>query len=75
MLPQLKSMLLYAASLWRLRKCQSHCLIMHGPINHGVEMMPDVLDDPRSVVLKQVTNGIAIRMALLHLALSGQSGV
>ena len=38
---------------------------MHpGPINHGVEMMPDVLDDPRSVVMKQVTNGIAIRMAL-----------
>ena len=48
-------------------------LLMHpGPINHGVEMMPDVLDDPRSVVMEQVTNGIAIRMALLHLALTGQ---
>lgn len=67
---------LYGLNLERLRKCQSHCLIMHpGPINHGVEMMPDVLDDPRSVVMEQVTNGIAIRMALLHLALSGQSGV
>ena len=35
-------------------------------------MMPDVLDDPRTVVMQQVTNGIAVRMALLHLALSGQ---
>jgi len=66
---------LYGLNVDRLRKCQAHCLIMHpGPINHGVEMMPDVLDDPRSVVMEQVTNGIAIRMALLHLALSGQSG-
>ena len=66
---------LYGLNVDRLRKCQSHCLIMHpGPINHGVEMMPDVLDDPRSVVMEQVTNGIAIRMAILHLALSGQKG-
>ena len=66
---------LYGLNMERLRRCQSHCLIMHpGPINHGVEMMPDVLDDPRAVVMEQVTNGIAIRMALLHLALSGQTG-
>lgn len=66
---------LYGLNVDRLRKCQSHCLVLHpGPINHGVEMMPDVLDDPRSVVMEQVTNGIAIRMAILHLALSGQKG-
>jgi len=64
---------LYGLNIERLDRCQQHCLIMHpGPINHGVEMMPDVLDDPRSVVMEQVTNGIAIRMALLHLALAGQ---
>ena len=64
---------LYGLNMDRVRKCQEHCLFMHpGPINHGVEMMPDVLDDPRSVVMEQVTNGIAIRMALLHLALTGQ---
>ncbi len=67
---------LYGMNMERLRRCQQHCLVMHpGPINHGVEMMPDVLDDPRSVVMEQVTNGIAIRMALLHLALSGQQEV
>ncbi len=67
---------LYGMNMERLQQCQQHCLIMHpGPINHGVEMMPDVLDDPRSVVMEQVTNGIAIRMALLHLALSGQREV
>lgn len=67
---------LYGLNIERLSRCQAHCLIMHpGPINHGVEMMPDVLDDPRSVVMEQVTNGIAIRMALLHLALAGQQRV
>jgi len=64
---------LYGLNMERVQRCQSHCLFMHpGPINHGVEMMPDVLDDPRTVVMQQVTNGIAVRMALLHLALSGQ---
>ena len=64
---------LYGLNMDRVKQCRSHCLFMHpGPINHGVEMMPDVLDDPRAVVMQQVTNGIAVRMALLHLALSGQ---
>ncbi|XOF35290.1 MAG: aspartate carbamoyltransferase catalytic subunit [Candidatus Electrothrix sp. YB6] len=43
-------------------------LIMHpGPINRGVELMPDVADGPQSVILDQVTNGVAVRMALLYL--------
>lgn len=43
-------------------------LIMHpGPINRGIELMPDVADGPRSVILEQVTNGVAVRMALLYL--------
>jgi len=47
-------------------------LIMHpGPINRGVEMSPDVADGTQSVILEQVTNGVAIRMALLYLVLGG----
>jgi len=47
-------------------------LIMHpGPINRGVEMTPDVADGSQSVILDQVSNGVAIRMALLYLVLGG----
>ncbi|MCI5131763.1 MAG: aspartate carbamoyltransferase, partial [Candidatus Electrothrix sp. EH2] len=43
-------------------------LIMHpGPINRGIELMPDVADGTQSVILDQVTNGVAVRMALLYL--------
>ncbi|MBW2328887.1 MAG: aspartate carbamoyltransferase catalytic subunit, partial [Deltaproteobacteria bacterium] len=45
-------------------------LIMHpGPINRGIELMPDVADGPQSVILEQVTNGVAVRMALLYLVM------
>lgn len=45
-------------------------MIMHpGPINRGIELMPDVADGPRSVILEQVTNGVAVRMALLYLVM------
>ena len=44
------------------------CLIMHpGPINRGVEIDSEVADGPRSVILDQVTNGLAVRMAVLYL--------
>jgi aspartate carbamoyltransferase catalytic subunit len=47
-------------------------LIMHpGPINRGVEMSPEVADGPGSIILEQVTNGVAVRMALLYLVLGG----
>lgn len=47
-------------------------VIMHpGPINRGVEMSPDVADGPFSIILDQVTNGVAVRMALLYLVLGG----
>jgi aspartate carbamoyltransferase catalytic subunit len=43
-------------------------IVMHpGPINRGVEMMPDVADGTRSVILEQVTYGVAVRMAVLYL--------
>jgi len=48
-------------------------IIMHpGPINRGVEIDSDLADGPHSVILNQVTNGVAIRMAVLHLCLGGQ---
>lgn len=51
-------------------------LVMHpGPINRGVEMNPDVADGKRSVILDQVTNGVAVRMALLYLVLGGEKSV
>jgi aspartate carbamoyltransferase catalytic subunit len=47
-----------------------HAIVMHpGPINRGIELMPDVADGPRSVILDQVTNGVAVRMALLYLVM------
>ena len=49
-------------------------IIMHpGPINRGVEMEPQVADGPRSVILNQVTNGVAVRMAILYLLAGGSA--
>lgn len=43
-------------------------LIMHpGPVNRGIEMSADVIDGPQSIILDQVTNGVAVRMALMYL--------
>jgi aspartate carbamoyltransferase catalytic subunit len=51
-----------------LRLAPSHALIMHpGPINRDIELAADVADSPRSVVLRQVSNGVAVRMAVMHL--------
>jgi aspartate carbamoyltransferase catalytic subunit len=49
-------------------------LVMHpGPMNRGVEISPDIADGPHSIILDQVTNGVAIRMALLYLLTGGTS--
>ncbi len=51
----------------RLKRARPHVLVMHpGPINRGVEITPDVADGPESVILEQVTNGVAVRMAVLY---------
>jgi aspartate carbamoyltransferase catalytic subunit len=48
-------------------------IIMHpGPINRGVEIDSELADGERSVILEQVANGIAIRMAVLYLCAGGQ---
>ena len=57
-----------------LKIAKNDVTIMHpGPINRGVEMTSEVADDSRSVILEQVTNGIAVRMAMLYLAASWRS--
>ena len=49
-------------------------LVMHpGPINRGIEIAPDIADGPYSVILDQVKNGVAVRMALLYLLTGGKS--
>lgn len=49
-------------------------IVMHpGPINRGVEIESSVADGPRSVILEQVTNGIAVRMAIMSMAMGGYS--
>ena len=54
----------------RLKKARPHALVMHpGPMNRGVEIAADVADGAQSVILEQVTNGIAVRMAVLYLLL------
>ena len=57
----------------RLSLAKPDVLIMHpGPINRGVEIAHEVADGPHSVILEQVTNGVAVRMALLYLLAGGR---
>jgi len=55
-----------------IRRAKDDVLVMHpGPINRGVEISPDIADGPYSIILEQVTNGVAVRMALLYLLTGG----
>jgi aspartate carbamoyltransferase catalytic subunit len=59
---------LFGLNMERFKKCRPGVLIMHpGPINRGVEIASELADGPNSTVLDQVQNGLAIRMAVLHL--------
>lgn len=63
----------YAMNGRRMRRAKPDILIMApGPINRGVEITPEVADGPQSVILDQVTNGIAVRMAALWLLAQGK---
>jgi len=59
----------YGITRDRLSKCAPNVQVLHpGPVNRGVEISSDLMDDPRlSLIDKQVTNGVAIRMSLLYL--------
>jgi aspartate carbamoyltransferase catalytic subunit len=62
----------YCLTAERLWRAKSGVLVMHpGPMNRGVEIAPEVADGFESVILTQVTNGVAVRMALLYLLLGG----
>ena len=62
----------YQLDAARLRRAKPGAIILHpGPMNRGIEITPEVVDGPQSCVLEQVTNGVAVRMALLFLLISG----
>jgi aspartate carbamoyltransferase catalytic subunit len=64
---------LYGMDGRRMRLCKPDTLILApGPINRGIEMTPEVADGPNSAILDQVTNGLAVRMAVLYLLCGGQ---
>jgi len=66
---------LFGLSKARAARLKADCLVMHpGPINRGVEIDSDVADSSRSVILQQVTNGLAVRMAVLYLCNAARSG-
>lgn len=59
----------------RLKRAKKNIVVMHpGPINRGIEMESNVADGPNSVILEQVTNGIAVRMAVLFLVSQARDG-
>ncbi|MEP6776813.1 MAG: aspartate carbamoyltransferase catalytic subunit [Chthoniobacterales bacterium] len=59
---------LFGLTKARAKQLKPDCLIMHpGPINRGVEIDSELADGPQSVILDQVTNGLAVRMAVLYL--------
>ncbi|WP_373279757.1 aspartate carbamoyltransferase catalytic subunit [Moraxella atlantae] len=63
----------YGITPERLKRARPDAIVMHpGPMNRGVEIASSVADGAQSVILKQVNNGIAIRMAVLALAMQGQ---
>jgi len=64
--------LMFGLTEQRLALARPDCLVMHpGPINRGVEIASEVADGPQSVILEQVANGIAVRMAVLFLLAGG----
>ncbi|MFD6139152.1 aspartate carbamoyltransferase catalytic subunit [Promicromonospora sp. NPDC060271] len=59
----------------RLAVLPDHAIVMHpGPMNRGLEISAAAADHPRSVIVEQVANGVAVRMAALYLLLSGDTG-
>jgi aspartate carbamoyltransferase catalytic subunit len=60
--------MLYGVNRQLLDSLKKKILIMHpGPINRGVELSSDVADSEQSIILQQVENGVAVRMAVLYL--------
>jgi aspartate carbamoyltransferase catalytic subunit len=63
----------YGLTLKRLELAASDCIVMHpGPVNRGIEISSEVVDGARSLILDQVTNGVAVRMAILFLMVGSE---
>ncbi len=63
----------YGLTSERLARASADAIVMHpGPMNRGVEIASEVADSPRSAILDQVANGVAVRMAVLYLLLAGR---
>lgn len=59
---------LFGLTKERMKRAKPDVTVMHpGPVNRGLELAPEVADGPRSVILRQVTNGLSVRMAVLFL--------
>jgi aspartate carbamoyltransferase catalytic subunit len=64
----------YGLDVHRMAQLPDDAIVLHpGPMNRGVEISAEVADSTRSVIVEQVTNGVAIRMAVLYLLLSGSN--
>jgi aspartate carbamoyltransferase catalytic subunit len=65
----------YKLTAARLEAAQPDAIVMHpGPINRNVEIDSQLADSQQSVILEQVANGVAVRMAVLYLLLGGEPG-
>ena len=63
----------YSITKNMMKWAKKDTLIMHpGPMNRGIEILPEIADSQQSVIIEQVTNGVAVRMALLFLILGGK---
>lgn len=66
---------LYRIDSESINAAPKHALIMHpGPINRDIELASEIADGPRSVILEQVTNGVAVRMAIMYLLANSAAG-
>ncbi|MCS7276558.1 MAG: aspartate carbamoyltransferase catalytic subunit [Dehalococcoidia bacterium] len=74
-LPSLREYVrLYQINVQRLARARPDALVMHpGPMNEGVEIAPEVARSAQSVIEEQVTNGVAVRMAVLYLLTGGKA--
>ena len=58
-----------------MKYAKPDCVVMHpGPVNRGLELAPEISDGPHSIILDQVENGVAVRMALLYLLCGAHGG-
>ncbi|MCL2064891.1 MAG: aspartate carbamoyltransferase catalytic subunit [Candidatus Cloacimonetes bacterium] len=65
----------YSISKETMQWAKKNAIVMHpGPMNRGIEILPEIVESSQSVIIEQVTNGVAVRMALLFLILGGKMG-